>query len=257
VEEVRRLAERGTVEVTLLGQTINSYGKGLRPACDLAGLLRRVHEVEGIRRLRFITSHPAFVRPGLVEAMKDLPRLCKYLHLPVQSGSNRVLQAMRRGYTVERFLEICGTLRAEVPGLEIASDFIVGFPGETAGDFDQTVALLDRARFQNAFFFKYSPRPGTAAAALGDDVPEEEKRRRHRVLMEAQERISLEKNRARIGQRLEVLVEGVSKRDAGRQTGRTGTFQIVNFEAAGDLRGRFVTAEITGATALALSGETA
>jgi tRNA-2-methylthio-N6-dimethylallyladenosine synthase len=257
VEEVRRLADRGAVEVTLLGQTINSYGKGLRPACDLAGLLRRVHGVEAVRRLRFITSHPAFVRPSLVEAMRDLPRLCKYLHLPVQSGSDRVLKAMRRGYTAERFLEICAALRAEVPGLEIATDFIVGFPGETAEDFDRTVDLLGRARFQSAFFFKYSPRPGTAAAALGDDVPEEEKRRRHRILMEAQERISLEKNRARIGQRLEVLVEGASKRDPARQTGRTDTFQIVNFEAAEDLRGRFVTTEITGATALALSGKVA
>ena len=254
VEEARRLAERGTVEVTLLGQTVNSYGKGLRPACDLAGLLRRVHEVEGIRRLRFITSHPSFVRPSLVEALRDLPRLCKYLHIPVQSGSNRVLKAMRRGYTVERFLDICGTLRAEVPGLEIASDFIVGFPGETPADFEETVALMERVRLQNAFFFKYSPRPGTAAASMGDDVPEAEKRRRHRILLEVQERISLEKNRGQVGRRLEVLVEGPSKRDPGRQTGRTDTHQIVHFEAGPDLRGRFVTVEITGATALALSG---
>ncbi len=257
VEEVRRLAGRGTVEVTLLGQTVNSYGKGLRPACDLAGLLRRVHEVEGIRRLRFITSHPALVRPSLVEAMRDLPRLCKYLHLPVQSGSDRVLKAMRRGYTADRFVEICETLRAEVPGVEIASDFIVGFPGETGEDFERTVVLMERVRFQNAFFFKYSPRPGTAAAAMPDDVPEAEKRRRHGILLDVQGRLSLERNRARIGKRLEVLVEGASRRDPGRQTGRTGTFQIVNFEAAEDLRGRFVEVEITGATALALSGTVA
>ncbi len=254
VEEVRRLAAEGTVEVTLLGQTVNSYGKGLRPYCDLGGLLRRVSEVEGIRRLRFITSHPSFVRPGLVEAMRDLPKVCKYLHIPAQSGSDRVLKAMRRGYTVDRYLEICDTLRARVPGIEIASDFIVGFPGETAEDFDRTVALLERARFQNAFVFKYSPRPGTDAAAALDDVPEAEKRRRNQVLLEAQERVSLEKNLGRIGRRLEVLVEGPSKRDPRRQTGRTDTHQIVNFEAGRDLRGRFVEVEITGATALSLSG---
>jgi tRNA-2-methylthio-N6-dimethylallyladenosine synthase len=254
VEEVRRLAERGTVEVTLLGQTVNSYGKGLKPAIDLGGLLRRVHEVEGIRRIRFITSHPSFVRASLVEAMRDLPKVCKYLHIPVQSGSNAVLKAMRRGYSVERYLEICDTLRREVPGVEIASDFIVGFPGETAADFDATAALLERARFQNSFVFKYSPRPGTDAAKLPDDVPEEEKKRRNQVLLDVQERISLEKNRERIGRRLEVLVEGPSKRDARKLTGRTDTHQIVNFEAGRDLAGRFASVEITGATALSLSG---
>ncbi|HXG62785.1 MAG TPA: tRNA (N6-isopentenyl adenosine(37)-C2)-methylthiotransferase MiaB [Planctomycetota bacterium] len=254
VEEVRRLADQGTVEVTLLGQTVNSYGKGLRPPCDLAELLRRVSEVEGIRRLRFITSHPSFVRPSLVAALRDLPKVCKYLHIPPQSGSNRILKAMRRGYTVERYVEICDTLRSEVPGIEIAGDFIVGFPGETPAEFEETVALLERIRFQNAFLFKYSPRPGTDAAALPDDVPEPEKARRHQVLLEVQERISLQKNRARVGQRLEVLVEGPSKRDPRRQTGRTDTHQVVNFDAGRDLRGRFVTVEITGATAHALSG---
>jgi tRNA-2-methylthio-N6-dimethylallyladenosine synthase len=254
VEEVRRLAEQGTVEVTLLGQTVNSYGKGLKPACDLGGLLRKVSEVDGIRRIRFITSHPSFVRPSLVGAMRDLPKACKYLHIPVQSGSDRVLKAMRRGYTVARYLEICDTLAREVPGIEIASDFIVGFPGETAEDFARTVELLERVRFQNSFVFKYSPRPGTDAAALPDDVPEEEKKRRNQVLLETQEKISLAKNRARVGQRLDVLVEGPSKRDACRQTGRTDTHQIVHFAAERDLRGRFVTVEIDGATALSLSG---
>jgi len=257
VEEVRRLAEAGTVEVTLLGQTVNSYGKGLRPPIDLGGLLRRVSEVPGIRRIRFITSHPSFVRPSLVQAMRDLPNVCKYLHIPVQSGSDRVLRAMRRGYTADRYLEICDTLRREVPGIEIASDFIVGFPGETAEDFERTAALLERVRFQNSFVFKYSPRPGTDAAELADDVPEEEKKRRNQALLDLQERISLEKNRARIGQRLEVLVEGPSKRDERRQTGRTDTHQIVNFDAGRDLRGRFVELEITGATAIALSGKIA
>ncbi|HEV3029860.1 MAG TPA: tRNA (N6-isopentenyl adenosine(37)-C2)-methylthiotransferase MiaB, partial [Planctomycetota bacterium] len=222
VEEVRRLAAEGTVEITLLGQTVNSYGKGLRPACDLGGLLGKVSEVDGIRRIRFITSHPSFVRPSLIEAMRDLPKVCKYLHFPAQSGSNSVLKAMRRGYTAERYLELVDTLRTEVPGIELASDFIVGFPGETAEDFDRTVALMEGVRFQNSFVFKYSPRPGTDAAALPDDVPEEEKRRRNQVLLDLQERQSLEHNRALVGRRTEVLGEGPSKRDPRRQTGRTG-----------------------------------
>jgi len=254
VEEVRRLAAEGTVEVTLLGQTVNSYGKGLKPYCDLGGLLRRVSEVDGIRRIRFITSHPSFVRPSLVEAMRDLPKVCKYLHIPVQSGSDRVLKAMRRGYTVERYLEICDTLRSQVAGIELASDWIVGFPGETAEDFDKSVALMERVRFQNSFIFKYSPRPGTDAASLADDVPEEEKKRRNQVLLDVQERLSLDANRRRIGQKMEVLVEGPSKRDPRRQTGRTDTHQIVNFEAGRDLAGQFATVEITGASAVALSG---
>jgi tRNA-2-methylthio-N6-dimethylallyladenosine synthase len=254
VEEVRRLAAEGTVEITLLGQTVNSYGKGLKPYCDLGGLLRRVSEVDGIRRIRFITSHPSFVRPSLVEAMRDLPKVCKYLHLPVQSGSDRILKAMRRGYTVDRYLEICDTLRARVEGLSLASDFIVGFPGETAEDFDRTVALLERVRFQNSFVFKYSPRPGTDAASLADDVPEEEKKRRNQVLLDLQERISLDLNRRRVGQQLEILVEGPSKRDPRRQTGRTDTNQIVNFEAGRNLAGQFATVEIRGVSATALSG---
>ncbi len=186
--------------------------------------------------------------------MRDLPKVCKYLHIPVQSGSNRILKAMRRGYTVERYLEICDTLRAQVPGIEIASDFIVGFPGETAEDFDLTVALLERVRFQNSFIFKYSPRPGTDAAALTDDVPEEEKKRRNQVLLETQERLSIELNRSRIGRTVEILVEGPSKRDPLRQTGRTDTHQIVNFEAGRDLTGSFVPVEIRAASATALAG---
>lgn len=255
VEEVRRLAAEGTVEITLLGQTVNSYGKGLKPYCDLGGLLRRVSEVEGIRRIRFITSHPSFVRPSLIEAMRDLPKVCKYLHFPAQSGSNTILKAMRRGYTVERYLEIVDTLRAEVPGIELASDFIVGFPGETAEDFDQTVALMERVRFQNSFVFKYSPRPGTDAAALADDVVEDEKKRRNEALLDLQERQSLEHNKQFVGRTVEVLGEGVSKRVATRQTGRTDTNQIVNFDAGRDLTGQFVRVEITAASPTAFMGK--
>jgi tRNA-2-methylthio-N6-dimethylallyladenosine synthase len=254
VEECRRLAGRGVVEVTLLGQTIDSYGKGLAPRVDLGGLLRRVHEIPGLRRIRFITSHPSFVRDSLVDALAELPRVCKYLHMPAQSGSDAVLKAMRRGYTVAKYLEIVERLRARVPGVEIASDFIVGFPGETDADFDRTVALMERVRFQGSFVFRYSPRPGTDAAKLADDVPEREKARRNAALLDVQERISREKNAARVGRRLEVLVEGPSKRDARRLAGRTDTNLIVHFDGDPSLAGRFVGVEIRSATALSLSG---
>ena len=254
VEEVRRLADAGVVEITLLGQTIDSYGKGLKPAIDLGGLIRRVHEIPGIRRIRFITSHPSFMREPIIEALRDLPKACKYVHMPAQSGSDAVLKRMRRGYTVARYLSLVERLRERVPGVEIASDFIVGFPGETEADFEATLELSRRVRFQNAFVFQYSPRPGTDAAAMADDVPEEEKGRRNRELLALQEGISREKNAARVGQRLEILVDGPSKNNPRRQAGRTDTNQIVHFEADRDLRGRFVDVDITSSTALTLFG---
>jgi tRNA-2-methylthio-N6-dimethylallyladenosine synthase len=256
VDECARLAAGGTVEVTLLGQTIDSYGKGLTPRVDLGGLLRRVHdEVPGLRRIRFITSHPSFVRDSLIDALAELPRVCKYLHMPAQSGSDRVLKAMRRGYTVARYEEIVAKLRAKVPGVEIASDWIVGFPGESAEDFERSVALMERVRFQNSFVFKYSPRPGTDAAALEDDVPEEEKKRRNQALLDLQERISREKNAARVGSTAEIFVEGPSKRDAKRLTGRTESNQIVNFASGRDLAGRFATVRLVSSSGLAFGGE--
>jgi tRNA-2-methylthio-N6-dimethylallyladenosine synthase len=254
LEEVRRLASEGTVEITLLGQTVNSYGKGLKPAIDLGGLLRRLQEVDGLRRIRFITSHPSYVRPSLVEALRDLPKVCKYLHFPPQSGSDRILKAMRRGYDVARYLEIVDRLRAEVPGIELAGDLIVGFPGETDEDFARTVELMERVRFQNSFVFRYSPRPGTDAAGLPDDVPDEVKASRNQALLDLQARISLEKNRAQVGRRVEVLVEGPSRRDPSRMTGRTGTNQLVHFEAGRDLAGRFVQVDLVRASAVAFVG---
>ncbi|HZL71883.1 MAG TPA: radical SAM protein, partial [Planctomycetota bacterium] len=185
---------------------------------------------------------------------RDLPKACKYVHMPAQSGSDAVLKRMRRGYTVARYLSLVERLRERVPGVEIASDFIVGFPGETEADFEATLELSRRVRFQNAFVFQYSPRPGTDAAAMADDVPEEEKGRRNRELLALQEGISREKNAARVGQRLEILVDGPSKNNPRRQAGRTDTNQIVHFEADRDLRGRFVDVDITSSTALTLFG---
>ena len=257
VDEVKRLADSGVVEITLLGQTIDSYGKGLKPAIDLGGLIRRVSDVPGIRRIRFITSHPSFMREPIIEALRDVPKACKYVHMPAQSGSDAVLKRMRRGYTVGRYLTLVDRLRERVPGVEIASDFIVGFPGETDADFEATMELSRRVRFQNAFVFQYSPRPGTDAASMTDDVPELEKGRRNRELLALQEGISREKNAVRVGSRLEILVDGPSKNNPRRQAGRTDTNQIVHFEAERDLRGRFVHVDITSSTALTLFGQLA
>jgi tRNA-2-methylthio-N6-dimethylallyladenosine synthase len=177
--------------------------------------------------------------------------------MPAQSGSDAVLKRMRRGYTVARYLSLVDRLRERVPGVEIASDFIVGFPGETAEDFQATLALSERVRFQNAFVFQYSPRPGTDAADMEDDVPAEAKGKRNQDLLALQERISREKNTERVGRRLEILVDGPSKNNPRRQAGRTDTNQIVHFEAERDLRGRFVEVDITSSTPLSLFGRLA
>jgi tRNA-2-methylthio-N6-dimethylallyladenosine synthase len=213
VDEVRRLADQGCLEVTLLGQTVNSYrdasgGATLR----LADLLARLNAVEGLRRIRFLTNHPRHMSDALLDAVRDLPKVCPYLHVPAQSGSNAVLARMKRGHTVEEYLDLLARIGERVPGAAVTSDFIVGFCGETDADFAQTVALVQAARFKNSFIFKYSPRPGTKAAeSLVDDVPEAAKRRRNNELLAVQDAISLEDNQAFLGRRVEVLVEGLSK----------------------------------------------
>jgi tRNA-2-methylthio-N6-dimethylallyladenosine synthase len=254
VDEVRHLADDGVREVTLLGQNINSYGRSLPDRPGLPDLLRAVHEVGGIDRIRFVTSNPMDLGEELLRAMGELPKLMEYLHFPAQSGSDRVLRRMSRGYTAARYLELCDRARELVPGVELASDFIVGFPGETAEDFRETVGLMERVRFQNCFVFKYSPRPLTRAAALPDDVPEEVKRERNRRLLAVQERHSLAINQLRIGRRFEVLVEGPSPRNPRRLTGRTRANQIAVFPGGEELAGRLVTVEVLRATPLTLIG---
>ena len=255
LEECRRLAGEGVVDVCLLGQTVNAYGKGLGTGVTLATLLERIHEIPGIGRIRFITSHPLFNTEPIFRAMGGLPKVSGYLHIPAQSGSDRILKAMRRGYTVARYREIAARFRELVPHGEIASDFIVGFPTETEEDFEATVRLVRETGFQGSFIFKYSPRPGTDAHALPDDVPAAVKEERNRILLEVQNEVSLERNRAKAGRVLEVLVEGPSRHRPDRQTGRSGTHQTVVFEHPEDLRGRFVPVRVTGATALTLLGE--
>lgn len=249
VREVEGLVARGFAEVMLLGQTVNAYRHGI---ADFAGLLARVDAVEGLRRLRFTTSHPEHVDAGMANALRDLPRVCPYLHLPFQSGCDRVLASMRRGYTRQQYLDTVALLRDRVPDLALSSDVIVGYPGETEGEFEQTLQVLEAVGFDGLFTFAYSPRPGTTALRLPDDVPEDEKRRRLHVVNAHQQQWQRRRNEACLGRVEEVLVEAVD--GEGRVSGRTPHFRIVHLDGAEDLLRRFVSVEITGAGSNSLQG---
>jgi tRNA-2-methylthio-N6-dimethylallyladenosine synthase len=252
VAEVRSLVARGYPEVMLLGQTVNAYRCG---AVDFASLLEQVSAVEGLRRLRFTTSHPSHVSARLADAMARLDPVCPYLHLPVQSGSDRILAAMRRGYDRQGYLDTVRMLRERIPSLALSSDVIVGYPGESELDFQATVDLVDEVGFDGLFAFMYSPRPGTTAFRLADDVSEAEKLRRLRALNERQQRTQAERNRRRIGGREQVLVEIAE--GASRLAGRTPDFKIVHLEGPPALVGRFVDVTVTGAGANSLTARLA
>ncbi len=266
VEEVKRLVDAGIIEITLLGQSISSYRRTGIPACPegvrqecltyaeetLATLLRKVAAVAGLKRLSFITSHPADMTREVFEAMRDLGVVSPYLHMPAQSGSTAVLARMNRGYARERYLSLVREAREVVPGIAVASDFIVGFPGETDAEFAETLSLVESCRFSQAFIFKYSPRPGTKAAGFADDVPKPVKESRNQELLALQERISTEENATFIGRTVEVLIEGPSKRNPKRLAGRAKDHRIVLLEGAAASPGSFVAATVTRATALAL-----
>lgn len=256
VDEARRLRDDGVVEVTLLGQRIDTYGLDLGDGATLAGLLARLHEdVPELLRIGYITSHPNHMTAELAQAVADHPRISRYLHLPVQSGSDRVLQAMNRGYTVDSYRRALDTMRTRIEDLSVATDWIVGFPGETEEDFEASVALAREMDYQGSFVFRYSPRQGTRAFDQGDPVPREEKARRNQILLELQKDISLRRNQERLGTEVDVLVEGVSKRNPMRWTGRTDRNLIVCFPAARDPTGRLVRVRLNDCTALTLFGE--
>jgi tRNA-2-methylthio-N6-dimethylallyladenosine synthase len=249
VEEVRSLVARGYPEVMLLGQTVNAYR---REGLDFAGLLARVDAIEGLQRLRFTTSHPEHVDAGMARALRDLPRVCPYLHLPVQSGSDRILADMRRGYTRRQYLDTVGLLRAHVPALALTTDVIVGYPGETDQEFQETVDLVDEVAFDGVFVFTYSPRPGTAAVRVEDDVPGDEKLRRFQVVNSMQQRAQEGRNRSRVGRREEVLVDTVTQK--GRVAGRTRDFRIVHLDGDEGLLGQMIEVEVTASGPNALVG---
>jgi len=253
IAEVRAAAGAGALVVQLLGQNVNSYldpGSGL----GFAGLLDRVCAVPGVEWVRFITSHPKNFGDEIIGAMAANPKICRQLHLPLQSGSSRVLERMNRGYKREDYLALAARLKSGLPGILLSTDIIVGFPGESQEDFEETCALLSEVRFANIFSFRYSPRPLTAAARIPDDVPLEVKRRRLVALQDLQKTIQLEVNRSFIGGDLRVLCAGPSVKGGGRYAGRTEGNQVVNFDSATDPTGRFVTVRITGSGPYSLHG---
>ncbi|MGH7276317.1 MAG: tRNA (N6-isopentenyl adenosine(37)-C2)-methylthiotransferase MiaB [Candidatus Rokuibacteriota bacterium] len=233
VAEVRSLAADGCREVTLLGQTVNAYGRDLTPPTDLAELFARVNDVEGILRIRFTTSNPYNLTPRLIRALRDVPKVCEYFHLPLQSGSNGVLERMNRGYTRERYLALVAEIRAAVPDMAFSTDLIVGFPGETDADFAATLEMVERVGYDNVFVFRYSPRPGTPAASMPDQVPDDVKAGRNTRLLEVVNRVTAERSRRLAGRTLEVLVDGTSKKNAGELSGRTRCNRVVNFDGRG------------------------
>lgn len=251
LEEIRLHAGRGSREVFLLGQNVNSYRGGM----SFPELLRRIHDIEGIDRIRFTTSHPKDAGDDLVACFKDLPKLCSHIHLPFQSGSNRVLAAMNRKYTKETYLELVSKFRQARPDMAFSADVIVGFPGEGVNDFDETMDVVERVRFDVLFSFKYSVRPNTKAASLVDDVPGEEKSRRLDILQRRQREITLENNRLRVGGVYDVLVDGASKKHEHQVHGRTTHNVIVNFDGPRELTGSIVKVRITRANPNSLTGE--
>jgi tRNA-2-methylthio-N6-dimethylallyladenosine synthase len=264
IAEVRRLAQEGCREVTLLGQTVNSYKHSRGEQTDrLSDLIERVSRIEGIDRIKFVTNYPRDMTQDLLEAVRDVPQCSHYFHVPAQSGSNRVLRAMKRNYTREFYQEMLARIREIVPDAAVTSDFIVGFCGETEEDFGQTVELVRESRFKNSFIFKYSPRPGTKAdERFADDVPENVKRRRNNELLAIQNAISEEDQQVFIGRQVEVLVEGPSKlarkrndRQVLQLIGRTTCDRIVVFDGNERLIGRLVPVLIYDATAFTLHGE--
>ena len=260
LEEVRRLAADGVAEVTLLGQNVNSYGRDLavdgkhRPV--FADLLRRVGEVDGIRRIRFTSPHPKDMGPDVARAMAETAAVCEHLHLPLQSGSPRVLRAMRRGYTPERFLDRLKMVQAAVPGLATSTDVIVGFPGETEQDFTATLQVMEEARFDGAYMFIFSPRPGTRAASMEGQVDPAEAGGRFKRLAAVVQNISLEKNRALVGRTVEVLTEGPSHKDPQVVASRTRTNKVVHFRG-GHPAGLFLEVAIERAAPSHLLGRVA
>lgn len=264
-EEARVLADQGCLEVTLLGQTVNSYEhRGAGETTRLADLLVKLQDIEAIRRWKFVTNYPRDMSRDLLEAVRDLPKVSHYLHVPAQSGSNSVLRRMKRGYTVEQYREMHGRIREMVPDAAVSSDFIVGFCGETEEEFHETVELVRECRFKNSFIFKYSVRPGTKASdLLPDDVPHDIKQRRNQELLAIQAAIGVEDNASFIGRSVEVLVEGLSKRgmraaegESGptQLTGRTLCDRIVVFDGDVALTGKVMPVKIHGVTPNTLLG---
>ncbi len=256
VAEITGLVADGVKEVTLLGQNVNSYGNNCDFDCDFAELIRKINAIEGLERIRFMTSHPKDLSDRLIQAFVDCEKLCRHIHLPVQSGSTETLRRMNRRYTKEDYLALVEKIRAAVPDIAITTDIIVGFPGETEEDFEETLDLVRRVRYDSAFTFLYSIRTGTPAAEYDEQIPDDVKHERFERLVDAVNEITAEKNALYQDKVVKVLVEGESARgEKGTYSGRTDTFKLVNFDSDTDLTGQMVDIKITDAKTFSLFGE--
>ncbi|MBI3608417.1 MAG: tRNA (N6-isopentenyl adenosine(37)-C2)-methylthiotransferase MiaB [Nitrospirae bacterium] len=253
-DEIASLCASGCREVTLLGQNVNSYGRTSSEGVDFAALLDLIHPIEGLARIRYTTSHPNAMTPRLMETLARLPKVCRHVHLPMQAGSDRTLERMRRDYTFSEYLARVGELRRRLPNVALTTDVIVGFPGETDADFRETLAALEMIEFDNIYAFKYSKRPNTAALVLEDHVPEPEKDRRLQAALAIQRPITRRKNDAFQGRVEEILVEGPSKTDRSRLMGRTSSNLVVNFDGPPTLIGRLVQVGVIQVKANSLDG---
>lgn len=255
LEEIIKLADHGIKEVILLGQNVNSYGKTLGDGLSFAALIKKIGKISGIERIRFTTSHPRDLSDELIRCFAEEEKLCDHIHLPVQSGSNRILTLMNRGYTVEEYMRKIDHLRKLSPRISITSDIIVGFPGETQNDYQETIDMMEKIRFDSTFSFKYSERKGTGAQKLEGKIEECEGLRRLKQLQMLQDQHTLEKNIALENTKQEILVEGRSKNSESDLMGRTGSWKIVNFEGELELIGKMVNVKISKAYLHSLRGK--
>jgi len=253
VQEIQGLVQQGYQEVTLLGQNVNSYGKGSHDGKDFPALLNMVNDIPGLKRVRFVTSHPRDLSDSLIASIRDLPTVCESLHLPIQSGSDRVLAAMNRRYNRDEYRANVHKLRLAVPDVALTTDIIVGFPGESDEDFDLTMQLLEEIRYDNIFAFKYSPRPGTAALKLSGHLPEEVKEQRLAKVLTFQKAVTMQRNTLLINTIQEVLIDGHSRK-GGALCGRTRGNRVVNFDSPSDRIGTVVNVTITAAGESSLNG---
>ncbi len=255
LKEIRELVDNGCTEICLLGQNVNSYGKDLDEEIDFSDLLEMVNEVEGVKRIRFMTSHPKDFGDKLIQTMKKCDKVCKQLHLPFQAGNDEVLKKMNRKYTKEVYLDKIARLKAEIPDIALSTDVIVGFPTETVEQFEDTLDVLRKVQFDNIFSFIYSRREGTPAAKWDFVLSDEQIHKNFDRLLEVQNEISKSKNDAYVGRVEEVLVDGVSKNNSGTLSGRTDSYKIVNFKGDKSLAGKYVKVRITESHTWSLNGE--
>ncbi len=254
-KEIIEMVKAGYKEITLLGQNVNSYGKGLEPEINFAALLRRINQIEGLERVRFMTSHPKDLSEEVIEAIAECDKLCESIHLPVQSGSSRILKKMNRHYTKEQYLDLIKKIKHRIPNVALTTDIIVGFPGESEEDFLETLELIKEVEYDSAFTFLYSKRKGTPADMMLEQVDEGAKKDRFNRLVEAVNEISAKKNKEYADKVVEVLVEGYSKNDESKLTGRTRTGKLVNFTGNADSIGKLANVKITKAQSFSLIGE--